>query len=183
MFEIFRDTWWSRQSPMRFRRFCALKSEEFLTWLDTRIQLGDHDPVPRVMLEKEAELIRAQQDGAQVLQYITSREHPIHHRAWLTRHALRSGLTRAELRNAFLPMFERPATTRSESYERSQLLKALDELQVFGEEDMDLLKPLRDARNRIISCNADPGPRWAEEIIATKRAAFLRVPEALGSGQ
>ena len=80
-------------------------------------------------------------------------------------------------------MFQQQAATRRESGELLELLQALDELQVFGEEDIDVLKALRDARNRIISCNADPGPRWAEEIIATKRAAFLRIPEALESGQ
>jgi len=183
IFDIFSNSWASQPAPTYFGNLRSLASTRFLTWLDMRLELRDHAPVPRVMLESEVELIRAQQNPSRVLQYITSSENPTLFRKWLALHALRCGVTRTELREALLPVFESAATTGPEYYAQLMLVESLDELRVFGEKDNALLKPLRDTLGRAVTCYGDEGPVWAERIIAAKRAAFLRAPRGQGDAQ
>ena len=183
MFQTFKDTWPSDHSVAYFEVFRAMRNLEFLAWVDEQLALDTQVSVPRIMLVLEAELIRVQQDRKQILQYITSPEHPILYRTWLALHALRCGLTRADLRHAFLSMVQEMDPTRRERGDHLQIFEPLDELQVFGEQDRAALQPLRDRRLQFHIWPTESVTPWVEEIIATKRAAFLRVPEALGSGQ
>ena len=177
MFQSFRDTWPSQHSVMFFEYFRAMGNIEFLAWADEQLATDTQVSYPKERLKVQAELVRVQQDRERVLQYITSPENPILFRVWLTRHALRCGLSRVELRRVFLPMFEQQSPSGKERIRHSQLVEALDELRVFGEEDVAVLKHLRDVQDRYSIWPADPAPRWFEEYVAPKRAAFLRVTD------
>lgn len=80
-------------------------------------------------------------------------------------------------------MLPKEDSTRLELGDRLGIIDALDEMQVFGEKDVAVLKPLRDGRLQFSIWPTDSAPPWVEEIIAAKRAAFLRVPRAKGSGR
>lgn len=77
MFQTFKDTWPSDHSVAYFEVFRAMRKIEFLAWVDQQLALDTQVSVPRILLVLEAELIRVQQDRKQILQYITSPEHPI----------------------------------------------------------------------------------------------------------
>ena len=89
-----------------------MRNLEFLAWVDEQLALDTQVSVSSHLLEMEAELIRVQLESRRILQYITSPERKILYRVWLTRHALRCGLTRSELRVGFLPLFRIETPTR-----------------------------------------------------------------------
>jgi len=176
MFQTFKDRWPSPNFPTFIEFFVAMGNTDFLAWADEQLKLDAQSASLMRWVKGQAELIRVQQDPQKVLQYITSPEHPIFYRTTLTRYAHRCGVTRAELRNAFLPLFQKKVPTEKESSDQVELLGALDELRVFGEEDEGMLKRASRIHGSSMSY-AEWVPRGFEEVMAKKRAKFLRVTD------
>lgn len=175
MFQTFIDRWPSQGAPVFIDFFSATGNREFLAWAEEHVKLDAQTASLMPWLKSQAELIRVQQDPQKVLQYITSPEYPILYRASLTRYAHRCGVTRAELRNAFLPLYQKQVPTEKESTDQVQLIGALDELGVFGEEDAAILKRARAIYGGWSTSSEERVPGGFEEILAAKRAKFLRV--------